>query len=137
MYDSRAKVKLIYKGTELEIEGSEDFIEKQQASLKEFLLSFNIATSQDYKQSNVNGISNTVSSNENKKLTSEEILKQDFNFWMKAITKSTDDTVSYVIAGYFIQLRNKESYFTTTKPFHSYTNMVSFCVMLIAVSFTI
>jgi hypothetical protein len=81
------------------------------------LLSFNIATSQDYKQSNVSGISNTVSLSDNKKLTPQEILKQDFSVWMKAITKSTNDTVSYIIAGYFIQLRNKDNYFTTNEAF--------------------
>jgi hypothetical protein len=117
MSGSRAKVKLIYKGTELEIEGSEDFIEKQQASLKEFLLSFNIATSQDYKQDSGSGISSNVSVKENKNLTPEETLKQDFSVWMKAITKSTDDTVSYVIAGYYIQLRTKDNYFTTNEAY--------------------
>lgn len=117
MSDSRAKVKLIYKGTELEIEGTEEFIEKQQASLKEFLLSFNIATSQDYKQSSESGISSNVSVKENKKLTPEEILKQDFIIWRRAITKSTDDAVCYIIAGYYIQLRNKDNYFTTNEAY--------------------
>ena len=117
MSDLRAKLKVNYKGIDFEIEGSEEFIERQQATLKEFLSSFNIAPSQNSKQSSESDKSSISTTNENKKLTPEDILKQDFSVWMKAISKATDDVVSYVLAGYYLQLRNRDNYFTTNEVF--------------------
>lgn len=101
---------------EIAIKGSEHFIsdcikgnEIIIALLKKFI------TTTDTIPKSEKGPSESTNSNESpvKTLTIKEILEKDFTIWKKAITDTTDDSVIFVIAGYYLQLRNRDNYFTT------------------------
>ncbi|MTI68594.1 MAG: hypothetical protein FH753_18590 [Firmicutes bacterium] len=106
-------IKLKYNKLELEIYGTEDFIEKQLSNI-EFTINKLSCLSSDHSCDVTNDSSGNLSKLKPKPncLSIEEIFKKDFSIWKKAFDKNTDDTVIYLIAGYYIQLGNNKNTFT-------------------------
>jgi len=112
MESQNSYIKFKVDNIEIEVQGTEDFIEKQELLFKEIFSSVPFSKKSVQKSS-----SPETTDEEPEKITIDYILKQDFNYWRKAITDGTDDAVSYVIAGYFIQKKSKDNFFTTNEVF--------------------
>lgn len=104
---------------DLEVEGSEEFIEKQKIFLKELISREFFNNPNNLGSITQNQPEQTAEPPSNKlPITIEDILKMDFSDWVKiAFDKSTDDVISYLFAGYFIQHNNPDNYFTTKEAF--------------------
>jgi len=111
-------IKFKVDNIEIEVQGTEDFIEKQELLFKEIFSSvpFSQNPISSIKPDKISSSSKTTDTKP-EKLTIQDVFKQDFHYWRKAISKDTDDAVSYVIAGYFIQKNSKENFFTTQEVF--------------------
>lgn len=112
----RLRIKI--RDIELDVEGSEDFIEKQKIFLNE-LISSGLFSNPNPDQITLNQPEQAVEPPPNKPpITIEDILKMGFSDWVKiAFDKNTDDVISYLFAGYFIQHNNPDNYFTTKEAF--------------------
>lgn len=122
MIDQPFSLKIKYSEFEIYISGTESFINTMLDKIPCTLegLSKSICAP-IIPQSTYTAVATDRNSKETeitpKKLSQNEILKQDFSLWRKSISHNTDDSVSYVIAAYYIQLRNKDNYFTTKEVF--------------------
>lgn len=111
-----SKVNIKIGEMEISVTGTEDFINNQFTNLPNLLDLLH-----KYIAPVNNDLTKSVPSakpeeSDPKPLTVEDIVQQPFSVWKKALT-TNDDLVSYALGGYYIQLRNKDNYFTTNKVF--------------------
>lgn len=112
MNNSLCRIKIKVDNIEVELEGQKKFVLDQKAKFKNFFLWFE----QQYKIS-TSEIDNNNLQSQKDVINLGYILNQDFSFWQKVITRDTDEIVSYLIGGYYLQRKNKENYFTTKDVF--------------------
>lgn len=112
MIDRDSYIRVKFRDMEIEIKGTEEFVEKHLSNIQDIFNSLsNFNSNSD--SNNASKTKNITMDSPPQKLSIEDILKQDFSIWKKAISQNTNDTIIYVIAAYYIQSKNKNNYFTT------------------------
>ncbi|SHH75830.1 hypothetical protein SAMN02745135_01989 [Caloranaerobacter azorensis DSM 13643] len=104
-------IKLKYKNFELEIQGKEDFIEKQLSNIDDILRKLSFLIEEHSTSITSNDLNNSTKTSSKSKYSIEEILKKNFSVWKKAFSKETNNVIIYLIAGYYIQLNSKNNSF--------------------------
>lgn len=118
MADQYPSIKIKFKDIEVDLIGTEIFIDSYITKLSSVFETFHKykTTTSESSLPAIELIASKVSPKSEKtphKLTIDDIIKEDFNFWLKNQTNDTDDIVSYVLAAYYLQIRSKDNFFTS------------------------
>ncbi len=95
---------------EIDITGTQEFIDQLKSDIPEWI---NLLTGETTPSLKPENSSTEVTNEPFYPQTIEEIFESDFDVWKRSISKTTDESVSFMIAGYYIQKKELNDYFQT------------------------